>query len=88
LTTLAEATENECINNMHCQRAHATYILAKADNLLARFFCKSWATCRGLYSEVHAATHSSSATGEIMWVYLYCVVALHTAVLDLPFSKI
>jgi len=33
LTTFAEATENECINDRHCQRTHATYISAKTDNL-------------------------------------------------------
>jgi len=31
LTTFAEAIENECINDIYCQRTHATCISAKTD---------------------------------------------------------
>jgi len=31
MTTFADSTENECVNDRHCQRTHATYISAKTD---------------------------------------------------------
>jgi len=80
--TFAKATENECIDDRHCQRTHAIYISAKSDNSCSVVSVRkpSYLSIVLLFTDVINIVIIKTNNDNMIVLFFYFFIVLNSAV--------